>query len=272
LLVCNSNQNKLNNTKFSGEYLSTLEQPLKAAKDMAKHIFAPMFPFLKHPPIVTIFGEWIQDGTATSKDDKFEYQKRSIKKGHFYGFGVSLTFDDQQNELTPMELKKVTSVLKYQGFAPILHQDDAQAVMLMLNCPIIQVFNRFKILTVPVLQTLPFVKVFDKMALDLLEQKVEGFVINIPSEGVVLKWKGCEDINLRRTYSLVDIATKISCQEALEPLDLVLQYSIRFTAQINKKRNHDLEHAYNSARSKYPRLTTLWPIMVIILVAKVWLP
>ena len=70
------------------------------------------------------------------------------------------------------------------------------------NC----VFCRFKIPTVPILQTLPFAKIFKNVYGELLAQSVEGFVITVPCKGAIFKWKGYEDNDPRRVESLIEIS------------------------------------------------------------------
>ena len=70
------------------------------------------------------------------------------------------------------------------------------------------IYFRFKILTVPILQTLPFAKIFKNVYGDLLAQSVEGFVITVPCKGAIFKWKGYEDNDPRRVESLIEISGK----------------------------------------------------------------
>ena len=62
--------------------------------------------------------------------------------------------------------------------------------------------------TVPILQTLPFAKIFKNVYGDLLAQSVEGFVITVPCKGAIFKWKGYEDNDPRRVESLIEISGK----------------------------------------------------------------
>ena len=173
-------------SKFPGEPLISLEGHLKAVKNIEKQVFHNLLPNLKFN--VIMYGEWIQEGTAGSKKDVFNYKQREIFKGNFYGFGFILTFPE---ETTEEIIKKVQNTLNNKGFSTAI-QNSKKTVVITLNGELKHLFNKFKIPTVPILQTLPFVKVFEKVCSDLLEQKVEGFVITIPSKGIILKWKGCE--------------------------------------------------------------------------------
>ena len=108
-------------------------------------------------------------------------------------------------------------------------------------------YFRFKIPTVPILQTLPFNKIFEKMSPDLIDQKIEGFVITVPCKGAILKWKGCEDTDPRRIEAMLDLTEKSQNMEVMRPLNKVLQESLLFQAH-GKKRYFDpnLIDAFNS--------------------------
>ena len=248
ILLVNPSSQELQKTTFAGESLAIIEPYIKAAKSMVNG-FAK---YLQGVDIeVTIFGEWIQAGTASSKDDKFNYKQRNIEQGKLYGFGLGLTFAHQGLDLT--ELEKIKIVLEHHGFAAKVI--DSGNIIVFLNGELSHLFAKFDIPTVPILQTLPFTKIFDKMADDLLKSRVEGFVITIPSKGLILKWKGYEDSDPRRIESFVDITDHCKLAEVIGPLNQVLQESILYNAH-GKKRYLDpnLKDAFNSARSKFPRL------------------
>jgi hypothetical protein len=78
------------------------------------------------------------------------------------------------------DLKRLEATLQYKGFAPTIVNN---FIILVLNGELKHLFNYYNVMTVPILNTLPFVKMFDKMADDLLRHEVEGFIITIPSKG-----------------------------------------------------------------------------------------
>ena len=82
--------------------------------------------------------------------------------------------------MSSQDLKRVESTLKYKGFAPTIVND---FIILVLNGELKHLFTYYNVMTVPILNTLPFVKMFDKMADGLLRHEVEGFIITIPSKG-----------------------------------------------------------------------------------------
>ena len=101
-----------------------------------------------------------------------------LEKGELYAFGLGLTFEGQN--MSSQDLKRVESTLKYKGFAPTIVND---FIILVLNGELKHLFTYYNVMTVPILNTLPFVKMFDKMADGLLRHEVEGFIITIPSKG-----------------------------------------------------------------------------------------
>jgi len=248
IIAVNPSSNELKTLKFAGEPLTSLEPLMKTSQLLAQNYFPKILS--NNNFTVTIFGEWIQCGTASSKEDKFCYAEKGLEKGELYAFGLGLTFEGQN--MSSQDLKRVESTLKYKGFAPAIVND---FIILVLNGELKHLFNYYNVMTVPILNTLPFVKMFDKMADDLLRHEVEGFIITIPSKGIILKWKGCEDNDPRRVESFIDITDHCKLAEAIGPLNQVLQESILYNAH-GRKRYHDpnLSTAYQSARSKFPRL------------------
>ena len=106
------------------------------------------------------------------------FQFSGLEKGELYAFGLGLTFEGQN--MSSQDLKRVESTLKYKGFAPAIVND---FIILVLNGELKHLFTYYNVMTVPILNTLPFVKMFDKMADGLLRHEVEGFIITIPSKG-----------------------------------------------------------------------------------------
>ena len=102
-----------------------------------------------------------------------------LEKGQLYAFGLGLTFEGQN--LSKEALKKVKKQLASKGFAPKTINDNF--IILILNSDLKHLFDKHNVLTVPILQTLPLVNVFSKVADDLLRHQLEGLIITIPEEG-----------------------------------------------------------------------------------------
>ncbi len=194
--------------------------------------------------------DFVYTGTASSNEDKFSYAERGLCKGHLYGFGLGLTFKE---ELSQEQVQGVQKTLGIKGYAAKFQS--SKFAILFLNGELKHLLEQHQVKTVPILNTFPFVTVFGRMASDLLKHQVEGFVIVIPSKSIALKWKGYEDCDPRRVESFIDITDECKLAEAIAPLNEVLQESILYHAH-GRKRYLDpsLSIAYNSARSKFPRL------------------
>ena len=109
----------------------------------------------------------------------FYFSTLGLEKGQLYAFGLGLTFEGQN--LSKEALKKVRKQLVAKGFAPKIVDDNF--ILLVLNSDLKHLFDKHNVLTVPVLQTLPLVSIFNKMAEDLLKHRLEGLIITIPEEG-----------------------------------------------------------------------------------------
>ena len=109
----------------------------------------------------------------------YYFSTLGLEKGQLYAFGLGLTFEGQN--LSKEALKKVRKQLVAKGFAPKMINDNF--IILVLNSDLKHLFDKHNVLTVPVLQTLPLVSIFNKMAEDLLKHRLEGLIITIPEEG-----------------------------------------------------------------------------------------
>ena len=70
----NPSSNELKTLKFAGEPLTSLEPLMKTSQLLAQNYFPKILS--NNNFTVTIFGEWIQCGTASSKEDKFCYAEK----------------------------------------------------------------------------------------------------------------------------------------------------------------------------------------------------
>ena len=81
----NPSSNELKTLKFAGEPLTSLEPLMKTSQLLAQNYFPKILS--NNNFNVTIFGEWMQCGTASSKEDKFFY----VDKGSYF-FSSKLNF------------------------------------------------------------------------------------------------------------------------------------------------------------------------------------
>ena len=67
IILVNPSNDELKNTKFAGEPLTSLQKIMKTCQILAENFQKN----LRFNFDVTIFGEWLQSGTASTKEDKF---------------------------------------------------------------------------------------------------------------------------------------------------------------------------------------------------------
>ena len=110
---------------------------MNATKKIEEYIFKPILP----PSLsfkTVVYGEWIQEGTASDNEDKFDYQNREIEVGHFYAFGVALIMPSGGFAEKVQDLK---TMLEKSSFSAA-YQEKQKYFVLLLNAELIHVFNR----------------------------------------------------------------------------------------------------------------------------------
>ena len=110
---------------------------MNATKKIEEYIFKPILP----PSLsfkTVVYGEWIQEGTASDNEDKFDYQNREIEVGHFYAFGVALIMPSGGFSEKVQDLK---IMLEKSSFSAA-YQEKQKYFVLLLNAELIHVFNR----------------------------------------------------------------------------------------------------------------------------------
>ena len=110
---------------------------MNATKKIEEHIFKPILPPNLNFKTV-IYGEWIQEGTASDIEDKFNYKNREIEVGHFYAFGVALIMPSSGFTEKVSDLKMM---LEKSHFS-VVYQEKQKFFVLLLNAELIHVFNR----------------------------------------------------------------------------------------------------------------------------------
>lgn len=257
LLLQSATEPQLCSFRFAGNTLENLVRPIRCCKKMKEH-FSSYFPFLN--PLVIVYGEFLQEGTATCKADKFRYRDRGFQKGHLYAFGVGITFAEK---LTKEDIDKVNVCLREKGFSSKVHSggnggEENYYCILILNRRLVELLHEFEFLTLQV-EEMPLVDVFRTFETSLLKKDtVEGVVITVPSEGKKYKWKGIED-----SFSPQKLAALESVKETLRdwpavvgPLVRVVENALKVQMEVKKEQLHvkNLKKALKSAQSKYPTL------------------
>ena len=266
ILLRDPSEENLKKTEFMHSTLISVLLIVHAMKALKKEFFGLLCLPNSDNFDVTIFGEWILQGTSHGKEDIFKYKERNIKTGHFYGFGLRLSLWDQC--LDGNTLWKIQNNLRSKGF--VMQNSDVlrkrknetrkKDIVIFMNKSLKQLFDRHKIATVPVYPSMKLNEVFQKFCSELLEQKLEGFIITFPSKGIILKWKGCEDKDIRKLDYLADIKKKTRNPEALEPIQKVLQKSLGLVKYGESESREDeiLTNALYSAQSKFPTIENIF--------------
>merc|ERR1719300_820594 len=247
ILLSNPNDDELKAYKFSGVNFSNLCDVFDQLDILQNH-FSSFFPFLQIE--ILLYGELIQKGTATCKDDKYRYRSKGYGEGELYFFGGGLAFED---DLEPYELEKISLRLKEKGFSTICQEDEYTGrnyFIIFMNtnfCKLLIDFGFSKVI--------PHEQMTVKNALNiylpkLLNDKIEGIVMNFGDE--ILKWKGVEEGY--PDQFLNEIKTLENCiddnsYKAIESVALKAR-EIREASVKRKSANILLEKAFKSALSK----------------------
>ena len=260
ILLRDPSEENLMITEFMHSTLISVKLIVQAMKDMKTEFLKLLCLPNSENFDVTIFGEWILKGTSHTKEDIFKYGERNIKTGHFYGFGLRLSLWNQC--LDGNALWEIQNILRSKGF--VMQNSDVlrkrknetrkKDIVIFLNDSLKQLFDKYKIATVPVYQSMKLNEVFQTFCSELLEEKFEGFIITFPSKGIIFKWKGCEDKDARKLDYLADIKKKTQNIEALEPIEKVLLKSLGFS---ESTQDEILASALHSAQSKFPTIENI---------------
>lgn len=174
--------------KFSGVTLSKLVKVPEKLRALEKH-FQGLFPFLDVE--VVVYGELIQKGTATCKEDKFNYRPRGIEQGEFHIFGAGVAFDEK---LGSSQIEKAKQHLDGKGYSVIAHENDLSEKLhfvLLMNEKLADLLQAHGFKDVVKHEKMKLVEVLSTYRDKLMNNAIEGVVINFGVE--ILKWKGLDE-------------------------------------------------------------------------------
>ena len=273
ILLRDASEENLKKTEFMHSTLISVINVVQAMKALKKEFLELLCLPNSDNFDLTIYGEWILQGTSHGKEDIFKYNERNIKTGHFYGFGLRISLWNQC--LDGNAIWKIQNILRSKGFviqnSDILRKRKNETrkkdIVIFMNESLKQLFDRYKIATVPVYpRAMKLNEVFQKFCSELLEKKFEGFIITFPSKGNILKWKGCQDkVDARRKLEFLgdNIKKKMTRNiEALEPIEKVLQKSLELLVNNeeseSKVDDEILTGALYSAQTKFPTIDNIF--------------
>lgn len=204
-----------------------------------------------------LYGEWLQKGTATTQEDKYNY-KEDLEIGYPYIFGLAVRFEERTEE----ERVQTDSILE-EKFGPIL-QSSLGCCMIGMNKKLCDFLGKKDILTVPLVDVTSIEKALtnDENKERVSSRKIEGFVFT--AKNFIIKWKAYDEENIfqRETLEILKnelmLAQSDSTEACIQSLEEVCfskcPASTRPTKRLTKRL---LMRSYRSADTKYPRIEDL---------------
>jgi len=247
ILLNNPSTEQLKKFKFSGVDFSKLVGIFEKVSALKSHI-QNYFPFLEIEAI--LYGELIQKGTATCKDDKFNYRPRGIDQGEFHIFGCGVAFEEN---LDSYQIVTAIKHLSMKGFSAIANKNELteknHLVLLMNECLAI-VLQKLGLENIIEYKIMTLKEVVTSFKDKLLKNEIEGIVVNFGNE--ILKWKGLDE-----SYPDIFIdeinAHKVEEHSSVVDAFLEIAYRARKEREFLKKEKATellLEKAYKSAMTK----------------------
>jgi len=213
-----------------------------------------------------VYGEWLQNRTATTQQDRFDYKKRGFETSQFYAFGLAVHFN---GELSKSENDQMRTVLQTeQGWIFAANEELPQLHTATLNQRLQAFFKDHNVSTAPVLAecSLGFALTNRAFIEDLVKQKVEGFILT--SDNLMLKWKFVDKVD--KTYHIEALnvlkskaqgSSVINVIEALEEVCLNSKSEIKH--QPKKKPDKQLySKLFKSAETKFPKIENVFENLV----------
>ena len=247
ILLKDPSDEELKKFKFSGVTLSKLVGIFEKVLHV-KNRFQEIFPFLEIELI--LYGELIQKGTATCKEDKFNYRTKGIDQGEFHIFGGGVAFEEK---LDSSQIETALKHLKGKGFSVISNKNDLtdkSHLVILMNDHFANVLNEHKLGKVIEHKTMTLNEIVDSFKDQMLKNEIEGVVVNFGDE--ILKWKGLDesypDIFIDEINELKDKIIPIVFNAFMEVACKARQE--RDSMRKDKATEILLEKAYKSAMSK----------------------
>jgi len=247
ILLKDPSEEELNKFKFSGVTLSKLVGIFDKVLHL-KSRFQEIFPFLEIE--VILYGELIQKGTATCKEDKFNYRSRGIDQGEFHIFGGGVAFEEK---LDSSQIKTALNHLRGKEFSVIDNRNDItdrSHLVILMNDHFAKVVKELDLGKVIDHKRMTLMQIVDSFKDQMLKNELEGIVVNFGDE--ILKWKGLDE-----SYPDIFMQEINALQHKILPnvFDAFLEVAHkarqeRDSMQKDKATEVLLEKAYKSAMSK----------------------
>ena len=208
-----------------------------------------------------VYGELIQKGTATSKEDLYQYRSRGIETGDILVFGAGVSI---AGNIGTRQMEEVLELLRAHNFDVIGGPQDndndpckelsdspgPKKVAILMNAALAELLARCGFDKVVQQTSVPFTQLAQLYEEKLVRGEVEGVVVGFDQE--LLKWKSATE---SQQFYLEEIeATRpVLDSRTFQAFKAVAEESIRRNAkktEQNSTTQNILEAAYNSALTK----------------------
>ena len=189
-LIAQTHVDNLASKRFCNQSLASLNGVLDNAVCLKNLLKNSYFSEPKLDFDVLLYGEWIQEGTASSRVDKFHYHPRKIEAGQMYTFGLGIVFKTILTESQKQIVETQLSALNWWFNFCEKDSKNQTVVQIFLNQSLFAVLNHLKIQTVPFLGEHQFLQAINNefFVETLVEQKCKGFILTSQNTEI-LKWK-----------------------------------------------------------------------------------
>lgn len=208
---------------------------------------------------ILVYGEWLQHRTATTQEDIYHYKDRGFKDEAFYGFGLSLIFDDN---LDDDKYDYIQGKLKDQVGNNIIEKPEPYIITYGLGFELSNLFRDCGIATAPVIIKCPIRTALKEHNLihHLIKRHYEGFII--VSKGFILKWKPVESedktFHIEAISKLKNELDDALIEEIIGELEKVCLSEAKKSQQPKKKIKSQLYmKLFRSAETKFQRIEDL---------------
>ena len=128
--------------RFNGMPLQTLLVSMRGVERFRRYLSTEIFPNLD--PVVAVYGEFMCNGTATSKSCKFDYFARGYSQGNFYAFGLTVYFERTRISLSRGEMERARKVMAEKtGLAVMMRADPEEGLLCHMSRKLCELFTRF---------------------------------------------------------------------------------------------------------------------------------
>ena len=266
VLLNRPDSDTLSKYKFSGVKLNQVYSLLPNLEQLENR-FSSMYPMLTVQCLV--YGELIQQGTATNKEDIYGYKKKGLKAGKLQVFGCGVVFDEKLDDTQISRAKKTLINLGFNVMVQENSETKQKYLILLFNEKLREILLSVGITSIVEQKQLSLENAIEEYTNLLIQNSMEGIVLVFNQE--IYKWKGVEesypDLFVNQINDLYKILRFMS-PNALKVVDKFIKVAEEARA-VRLKSKHDpdnskfnpnlvsadllkqLQTAYKSAVSKY---------------------